>query len=270
MSEKIQTENENITKDENEKETKSVDIENEEKQIVTETKVIQEDEIKTEEDVDLEVLKLSTEEIIQAEEDYKHKKELLESVLERSNIIEQKRILAEEQKIRSKEQSRRAAELQSMEEEVFKRNAMDFYGLMHKTRYVVRDTTTENPNAYKISDAPSGKPGEIMVFQSGDRVMIRPWNHEDYLLSLPYSHLRTNNPNMVPCRKGGPLKMGTIKTVFKQGPQEIRLKNGRRVKKAFVIEKKLKVSGRVPAQMKRGVVVPGTLSKRGSRSGGNR
>ena len=212
------------------------------------------------------------------EEDVDAQIQLMKDMMERSKKLQAARLRVRDNLLKKEEQARKAAELQSREEEVFKANAVDFYELIKKTMYLNRDMDSQNPNAFYISDAPLGKRGELMVYNQNNRMIIRPWNNADCVLSMPGIGNHKQHLLMKQSRRGGPLvpasslNDNTQKGSRQEAPFELKKRQGRVVKKSFIIGKKLKVSRRPAHLMRQGTPIPGTTkkkrySKRGPRAG---
>lgn len=83
------------------------------------------------------------------------------------------------------ENSRRAQELQRLEEDTFLRNAINFYEMLQGTSYINRVTDEDGFCIYRVSRLSTNQPNEMISYWNEGRFVIRPENHAEYNVSIP-------------------------------------------------------------------------------------
>jgi hypothetical protein len=171
----------------------------------------------------------------------KSKDRVLNAILDRSNRAHIAREAERERKRLSLENKRLAKQTALKEEHAFKMNAYDFYQLLRSPMYVNRDVEHGNSDcSFTISDKPSMKIGEIMTFWENERLILRPWHHQEYMLSMPAMYIVKREVELKMNRRGGTLKPASVlsiggkKTADERelGPIEIRTALGGKILKS--------------------------------------
>lgn len=181
------------------------------------------------------------------------KQEVLDSILNKSDKYFKRLQLEQEQQKLAADGRRIAKETEEKEWMAFQYNADDFYQLLRRPMYVVRDTDKDHTEAaFYISDRPMGAPGEITAYWEQERLKIRPANHAEYVLSMPAMYVVKRELEMKLNRRGGVLKpahelaMGRSKGTQQHelGPVIIKNQGARQVKTAYSAPKKRPNIGR--------------------------
>lgn len=115
------------------------------------------------------------------------REEYLVSLAEQVGTTLERRVKQQIAREQAEENAKRARWLQEMEEDVFTRNAIDFYEMFKNTCYITRDVgeNARNDCTFKISNTPSHEPGEMLTHWSDGRFHLRPGNHAEYEVSVP-------------------------------------------------------------------------------------
>lgn len=172
----------------------------------------------------------------------KDREAVLNLMLEKSKEYRQLQKDRLEHAILAEENAKRAKENELKEEETFNDSGNEFYDMLCKTYYIRRNPEESSCHQnFIVSSQPSHKKGEIMVYTSGGRMIIRPAIHNNYSLSMPIFGGTGNSQTatMKISRKGGPLKHSSrLKTgrntqEFQLGKTRMRNVRGRQVKTPF-------------------------------------
>lgn len=163
----------------------------------------------------------------------------MESILVCSEKIYTEEIRRQESLLMAAHHASLAKRSRELEEDVFWSNAHDFYSLMRGRMYINRMIMPGSSiNQFSVSDQPSMKNGEITTYWDNGRFQMRPWNHDEYMMSMPSFAPGAKEPvSSRISRRGGPAKKSTemstnkVNAVAEQGPTEVRRGTGGRVSK---------------------------------------
>lgn len=90
------------------------------------------------------------------------------------------------------ENERMQREIASMEEDVFKGNAIGFIDTLAKVAYVTfveKEESRDGREGYFVSSESTQQRDEMSTFWEADRLFIRPWNHNEINVSVPVTYL---------------------------------------------------------------------------------
>lgn len=129
------------------------------------------------------------------------------------------------------------------EESAFAGNMEDFLSLLRGPFFFRRDTESDDPHAFYISKKCGCTAGEIMVYPDPNRLIFRPWNHQEYqrdvmktnVFAPPLVSASPNRRHRVYLPRVVPVPPGHGKYVKSEGGYPRRFPNP-----------KLRVSGRPP------------------------
>jgi hypothetical protein len=156
----------------------------------------------------------------------------LKKIKAKADVLAAKRARLEESRKQQKENARLQEEVQKLTKATFEVDAVDFYDLVRNTMYVTRRSEDGDKDLqYTVSNSPQNSTGEMMVYWSQERFIVRPTNHDAYALSVPNAmvvrkltdkHLQ-QMPKVVNCLDGAPMTADV-------GPVMESIAGGRRIK----------------------------------------
>lgn len=172
----------------------------------------------TKEEFDEEKLQGEVDSLKKSIDKEQQKSSVLDEIIEKSQRLVRAKELVKERALLAKENARIAKENQAKEKEVFKQNATDFYELIRGSMYVVRTERKNSSDAeFTLSDTCTMKPGELAVYWENERLILRPWNHQDYMLSMPAMYVVKKETELKMNRRGGHLKPASAMRVGRYG-----------------------------------------------------